>query len=300
MREKFNFRVNRYGDETQIVFFSQSMTRGSFDYENDNFTSKQSVKVDKQSLSDTSLFETQVRGYNNQYRSFLRSKQTLYDYSRSNSWEWFCTFTTSPNILKYKGINRYDENIVLKSILRFFAHFKERYAPDLMYVLIPELHKDGAVHLHGLLSNLPKEQLTRVKGGIYKLDRYDRGFGYSNIQRVKDSKRVAAYITKYITKDLLPPKFQTAFPDPDPSGCPWGPAVPDLPEDYEKLRRFYKHKYYVSKNVKKSEPEYFYYDGDLGHFIKEFFPDDTVQHCKAVPFGDEWINYIQIKTVDKK
>lgn len=298
MRQSFNFRINRYGNETQIVFFSKPMLRGSFDYEDNqqnSFDNQQPIAVDQQSLSDTSIYQAQVRGYNNQYRSYIRSKQMLYDYARSNDWEWFCTFTTSHNILKYKGINRYDEKTVLQSIMRFFKNFKYRYANDLKYVLIPELHEDGAVHLHGLFSGIPKEEVTRVKGGIYALDRYEKAFGYSNLQRVKNSKRVSSYITKYITKDLWSGRTCQAEPDPDAGECPWGKSVPDLPEDYLKKAAFYKHKYYVSEGLKKSDPEYYSFDGGLAEFIKQYFPEASVQHCKSVPFGDEFINYIQLK-----
>lgn len=293
MREFFNYRINRYGDETQVVFFSYPMKRGSFDVSSNNITSQQSIKVDKQSLSDVTLFENQIKGYNNQYRSYLRSKQMLYEYSRSNNWDWFVTLTTSPDIMSLRGLDRYDENIVVKNVLKHFANYRNDY-PDFKYLFVPELHKDGAVHFHGLISGLPKDQLQRVKGGIYKLNRYEKAFGMSNLTRVKDSKRVAAYITKYITKDLIP-KNKNWQPDPEPTDCPWGDAVPDLPEDYERLQKFYKHRYYVSRNCKKSEPEYYDFGGDLGQFIMEHCAGSVVMHCKSVSFGDEYINYVQLK-----
>ena len=74
----------------------------------------------------------------------------------------------------------------------------------LMYLIVPELHKDGAIHMHGLISG----KVELVDSGhktndktIYNMPQWK--YGYSTaIELTGDRQAVAKYITKYISKDF--------------------------------------------------------------------------------------------------
>lgn len=143
--------------------------------------------------------------------SLSRTKNTIYDYCRSNKWEWFCTFTFSPNL-----VDRTDYTMCYKKISKWFQNIKRR-APNLKYILIPELHKKNKIgdnyawHFHALITDCAglhfEEYICRnnkpltIKGRlIYTIKEYTLGF--CNAQKIEDTTKISRYITKYITKEF--------------------------------------------------------------------------------------------------
>ena len=100
--------------------------------------------------------------------------------------------------------------MISKKTSIFFSNLK-RKAPDLKYLIVPELHKDRIhYHFHALISNIGDIQLTDsgiIKNGykIYNFD--DWGYGFSTVTKVSDSGRVSSYISKYISKELMSVTF---------------------------------------------------------------------------------------------
>lgn len=134
-------------------------------------------------------------------RSFRRTRSALYMYARQCNWEYFITLTYSPDKLE----NRYDFSLCMKKVHTWINNCKKRKAENLLYLLVPEQHKDGAWHIHGLLCNTTGLTFTdsgkRFDGKIvYNLD--DWKLGFSTATKVTDTYKVSNYITKYITKDL--------------------------------------------------------------------------------------------------
>ena len=142
-----------------------------------------------------------------------RDKQLVYDLARSNDWDWFATITFNPN--KY---NRQDYDECRKALSKLLNNIRNRYCPDLKYLFIPELHSDGINwHFHGLLSNCTDLHFTQSINGkigskFYGLPLKDKNgndvfvcnhfskLGNCTFTKVKDTRRVSNYITKYITK----------------------------------------------------------------------------------------------------
>lgn len=134
-------------------------------------------------------------------RSFRRTRSALYMYARQCIWDYFITLTFSPDKIE----NRYDYSLCMKKVHKWINNCKVRKAKDLLYLLVPEQHKDGAWHIHGLLCNTTGLTFTdsgkRYSGKIvYNLD--DWKLGFSTATKVTNTYKVSAYITKYITKDL--------------------------------------------------------------------------------------------------
>lgn len=134
-------------------------------------------------------------------RSFRRTRSALYMYARQCVWDYFITLTYSPDKIE----NRYDFSLCMKKVHKWIDNCKQRKAKELLYLLVPEQHKDGAWHIHGLLCNTTGLTFTdsgkRYDGKIvYNLD--DWKLGFSTATEVTDTYKVSNYITKYITKDL--------------------------------------------------------------------------------------------------
>ena len=77
---------------------------------------------------------------------------------------------------------------------------------QLKYILVPELHKSGRIHIHGLFKKCPNLKLVdsgKRKNGliIYNLTNYK--YGYTTVSKVQDQEAVSVYVSKYMTKDLI-------------------------------------------------------------------------------------------------
>ena len=165
-------------------------------------------------------------------KSKSRTIKSIYDITKSNEWEYFTTFTFDK-----KKVDRYNYEEITNKFSKWLRNQKSRVNKNMYYIVVAELHKDGAYHFHGLFSNVENwkiKKATNPRTGellkykekqIYSINQYK--LGISEISKVKDTDKVANYITKYITKELI---TQT-----------------------ENKRR-----YWASKNLKKPEKEMLY------------------------------------------
>ncbi len=148
--------------------------------------------------------------------SLSRSKRTIRDLILCNSFTHFCTFTFNP-----EKVDRYNFAACKKRITELFKNYKNRYAPDFRYILVPEFHKDGGIHFHGMVRGIRPQDFT-VPRKIFQRDRrtgklrlvpntkryvdwayYSKKLGFFSCSRVKHYEKCARYVSKYITKDLV-------------------------------------------------------------------------------------------------
>lgn len=146
--------------------------------------------------------ELKKRNYNktdNQTRSdsIKRGIDKIYDIAMCNDFDYFITFT-----LDSKKVDRYDYNEICKKLKNWLNNGTKRY--NLKYLIVPELHKDGAVHFHGLVSGffdlLDSGKFTASGQPIFNLKNWHYGFT-TCIPLYGERSAVARYICKYITKD---------------------------------------------------------------------------------------------------
>lgn len=149
-----------------------------------------------------------------------RARAKIQEYVLCNDWQYFVTLTLDKN--KY---DRHDLDTFKKDLGMFINNSNKLRGSKLSYLLIPEQHEDGAWHMHGLINGLMDSELheldrnyfdkhTHGKIPKYIMDKWKRGgkvyawtkyadkFGYITLDVVRDSKRIASYIKKYITKDM--------------------------------------------------------------------------------------------------
>lgn len=152
-------------------------------------------------------------------RSVRRAKKTVRDLARSNDWAFFVTLTLSP-----EKVNRYDAGEVLRHLRHWLGNNVRR--KGLAYVLVPEHHKDGAIHFHGLFNDalaavdsgtvsLPGRKAPvkarseahkaalLASGGhiVYNLPGWGWGFSTA-IQLYGEKDRAINYVCKYIGKEM--------------------------------------------------------------------------------------------------
>jgi hypothetical protein len=130
-------------------------------------------------------------------RSIRRARQQLRDYALCNSFSFFVTLT-----LDQKKINRYDITEITEK-LRVWLDNKVR-RNGLKYVLVPELHKDGAVHFHGFFNDALPVVDSGVRDGsgkhkVYNLPSWKFGFTTA-IELYGNYKSAVSYVCKYIGK----------------------------------------------------------------------------------------------------
>lgn len=207
----YNIKVKKYSKGNRIKVFDKPV----------GHTSKKATKSttisqvgDKLYKIDTETGEaeevkprTQEQIEHSIKSSMNRTKSKIYDYGMSNEWTHFGTLTLDP-----KKIDRYDYELCTKTVRKWFNNIKYKYYKDMIYLLVPELHKDGAIHFHCLVGGNDIEKVKKAldlefSGQIRKgipvnnANRYKLGF--SDFEIVRDSQRASNYITKYITKDLV-------------------------------------------------------------------------------------------------
>ena len=93
--------------------------------------------------------------YDNLERAARRAQVRVRDLALSNKWDYFVTLT-----LDRDRIDRYDMAAITKA-LRVWCDNRVR-RDGLRYVLVPERHKDGAIHFHGLFAGV-----AGVESGTY-------------------------------------------------------------------------------------------------------------------------------------
>ena len=172
--------------------------------------------------------------------SLRRTRATIFDYALSNDFEYFVTFTFNP-----KKVDRYSIEATFNT-MKYWLNRQKKHSPDFAYVIVPEFHKDGAIHFHALIRDYNAElKSTNVfQNGkrVYNLTGFTSGF--TNAQKMDDNQeKTAGYITKYITKDTI--------------------------------NRFNKRRYWASKNLQKPVK---YYESLEALNIRQYIIDDNISY----------------------
>lgn len=139
--------------------------------------------------------------------SFSRARARILEIALCNHWTYFFTGTFNPGCW-----DRFDLDLLHKSLTQFFRDLRKKYHHEFRFLLIPEQHKDGAIHFHGLLDDLPKSCLASFdplihpislcKPEYFRFLDFERKFGFSSLCSINSPVACAFYMCKYISKDL--------------------------------------------------------------------------------------------------
>lgn len=133
--------------------------------------------------------------------SVRRTRRTIQDYVHCNDFNLFVTITFSP-----KKVNRYDLDMCYIKMQSWLER-QRRKSRDFRYLIVPEKHKDGAIHFHALVADAPfsmkKTNVIQNNRRVYNITSFRYGFTNAQFVDDDDKQKVANYIAKYITKDMV-------------------------------------------------------------------------------------------------
>lgn len=163
--------------------------------------------------------EKRRRQLENVWRSMRRARVKVRDYCLSTDMRWFVTFT-----LDKEKIDRYNVDEITKKLNKWLNNMVQRYG--LAYVMVPELHEDGALHFHGIMTDALKavdsgtvipngqdrprrpssdgQRRAWIRNGgriVYNLPQWPYGFTTA-LQIDGCYEKAVNYICKYISKGL--------------------------------------------------------------------------------------------------
>lgn len=140
-----------------------------------------------------------------------RAKRVCLEIGLCNHWDWFCTFT-----LDKEKYDRHNLRKWYKDFTQWIRDQRKKTGRRIRYLLIPELHQDGAWHMHGLMEDVPETisfaELRYIRGwkvpdklvtGNYRcwLDCHVK-FGFCSLGCLRSPVAAGFYVTKYISKSL--------------------------------------------------------------------------------------------------
>jgi hypothetical protein len=136
-----------------------------------------------------------------------RARSKIFEYAMCNPWDQFANLTLDRHLY-----NRYKLKPYIKDLTQWLRDYSRKHKTQVKYLFIPEQHKDGAWHIHGLLKGIPDAELTEFIPGKHPQDLIDAGyknwpaysnrFGYVSCGKIKDHVAACVYMTKYVSKDM--------------------------------------------------------------------------------------------------
>lgn len=138
----------------------------------------------------------EARERDNLDRSMRRARAQVRDLALANPFRWFVTLT-----LDQARVDRYDMAAITRKFNAWLDNQVRRHG--LAYVLVPERHKDGAIHFHGFFNDAVKAVYSghRDREGhpVYNLPAWSLGFTTA-IELYGDYHAAVGYVCKYIGK----------------------------------------------------------------------------------------------------
>ena len=143
---KHNTQIKRYPDGSAAVLIASRQVFREPGYEARLVSRKLDTdpEVAYAKLEHDALHADEIDAQNLD-RARRRARGQLRDLALSNPMTHFVTLTLSPDC-----IDRYDMKAVMRKVNRWLDNQVRRCGVS--YVLVPELHKDGAIHFHGLFT----------------------------------------------------------------------------------------------------------------------------------------------------
>lgn len=199
----YNVRVKSYPDGTKQYMYSERMKEKGYKVKEKEKTGQEVERGERQNMT--------------------RAVRKVYDLARSNVFDWFITMTFDP-----AKVDRYDYDACADAI-KGFTH--KLCLNGNQWIIVPEQHKDGAYHFHGLVSG--DLDLTYYADGVYNLNNY--GYGFTTATKIRDRARVSTYIAKYLTKLITVPKGRKRYWASRSLQCPIEEFVVMSTEEYGEI-----------------------------------------------------------------
>lgn len=187
-------RVERWGELWRVIAFKGSPVRKPKKLQADN-KSKGDRKIDEGYFWEAQWFDEEQRENGRFDSSVARARSRVRELAFCQRWDYFVTLTLSS-----EKQDRFDLRQWVKDLGNWIGNYNKKYGVKLQYLIIPEQHKDGAWHAHGLFRGVAENSVSVNEHGYLEIPYYRHRFGFINMSRIRDNKKTASYITKYISK----------------------------------------------------------------------------------------------------
>lgn len=128
-------------------------------------------------------------------RNLWKIRTKIKDYALSNEFDYFWTLTFDSD--------RYNYAVAFEKMGKWLERMRKKYG-KFDYIMIPELHKDGAIHFHGVTGGLNaviRDSGVKHKGvKVYNCTDWEHGF--TTLTKIRSREKTASYVTKYVTKEM--------------------------------------------------------------------------------------------------
>lgn len=128
--------------------------------------------------------------------NLARARSSIRELALCNPWEYFVTLTLNPD-----KQDRFSLDGFVRDLGVWIGNYNKKFGVHLKYLLVPEQHKNGAWHMHGLLHDVSPQSVTRNSHGYLDMPYYANRFGFISLDPIRDQNKCSSYITKYVTKD---------------------------------------------------------------------------------------------------
>lgn len=210
-KEKIYYsKVKIYPNKEVLIHYKQPMNRKQINYIKNKEIIISNLNCDRYILTEEekeviekngeiTRSRSEIVNIENMKRASSRAKQHIYDIVSCNEWNYFVTFTFNKN-----KADRYNPKECVKLLTKYLNNLKQRKEKNLKYIVIPEKHKDGAYHFHGLIYTNQKEIFSDSGKNdtsgrtIYNIPSFK--YGYTTAIECDNSPALAQYLCKYITK----------------------------------------------------------------------------------------------------
>jgi len=192
---KYNVREKHFNELTKVTCFNRRIfnpLRIGLDEEKSEHDLEQEAicrEINKRNRP--------LKDRSNRTDSVKRAKDKAFEIAFANDFQYFVTFT-----LDQTRIDRYDVKIITSKLNTWLKNKVQRR--NYQYLIIPEYHKDKAIHFHGLLNGdldlMDSGKQTKNGQTIFNTD--DWSYGFSTVMEIYGVKaQCVNYVMKYVTKE---------------------------------------------------------------------------------------------------
>lgn len=201
-------RVEKWGEIYRLVKFKGSGISGSGKDSHVEYYGKKPWAarkpdvgggLDEGTFWELKLDEEETKEAERLGNSVARSRTRIRELALCNDWEYFATFTLSP-----ERNDRFDLAGFIKNLGVWIGNYNKKFHTHLKYLIIPEKHPtSGAWHAHGLLHGVSSDSLCTNEHGYLDLPYYRARFGFISLDLIRDGTKCSFYISKYVTKEMV-------------------------------------------------------------------------------------------------
>ncbi|NHI67123.1 hypothetical protein [Lactococcus petauri] len=194
--QKYSTKITDFGNYREVTTFHSPQLRSSQEERHKGGRSADSVISDEAQQERTE-------------KQMFSIKRKIRHYILANDFKYFVTLTIDP-----KKRDSLDYEIAKQTLLKW-CRAQRKTKGKFDYIFVPEFHKSGRVHFHGVIgqpeyrsftlteATNPKTGEILIRHNRQVLELKEWRYGFTDVTLIEDKERTSSYMTKYISKELM-------------------------------------------------------------------------------------------------